>query len=85
LVYLVNVKIKKTICSNVCGILKIFELSYIIAMRIQITFGLIVKLPSQSCDSKCSYVHIRDGPRFFDQVGHQTTIASIGNKHFFTR
>ena len=27
----------------------------------------------------------RDRPRFFDQVGHQTTNASIGNKHFFTR
>ena len=24
----------------------------------------------------------RDRPRFFDQVGHQTTNASIGNKHF---
>ena len=28
---------------------------------------------------------IRDRPRFFDQVGHQTTNASIGNKHFFTK
>ena len=27
----------------------------------------------------------RDGPRFFDQVGHQTTNASIENKHFFTK
>ena len=25
----------------------------------------------------------RDRPRFFDQVGHQTTNASIGNKYFF--
>ena len=25
----------------------------------------------------------RDRPRFFDQVGHQTTTASIGNKYFF--
>ena len=24
-------------------------------------------------------------PRFFDQVGHQTTNASMGNKHFFTK
>ena len=24
----------------------------------------------------------RDIPRLFDQVGHQTTNASIGNKHF---
>ena len=29
--------------------------------------------------------HTRDRPRFFDQVGHQTTNASIGNKHFFTK
>ena len=27
----------------------------------------------------------RDRPRFFDQVGHQTTNASIGNKYFFTK
>ena len=27
----------------------------------------------------------RNRPRFFDQVGHQTTNASIGNKHFFTK
>ena len=24
-------------------------------------------------------------PRFFDQVGHQATNASIGSKHFFTK
>ena len=24
-------------------------------------------------------------PRVFDQVGHQTTNASIGNKYFFTK
>ena len=28
---------------------------------------------------------IRDRPRFFDQVGHKTTNASIENKHFFTK
>ena len=27
----------------------------------------------------------RDRPRFFDQVGHRTTDASIENKHFFTK
>ena len=27
---------------------------------------------------------IRYRPRFFDQVGHQTTYASIGKRHFFT-
>ena len=27
----------------------------------------------------------RDRPRFFDQVGHQTTNESIGNKHFITK
>ena len=29
-------------------------------------------------------VNIRDRPRFFDQVGHETTNASIGNLYFFT-
>ena len=24
-------------------------------------------------------------PRIFDQVGHQTTYLSIGNKHFYTK
>ena len=28
---------------------------------------------------------IRDRPRFFDQVGHQTTNGSNENKHFFTK
>ena len=28
---------------------------------------------------------VRDRARFFDQVGHQTTNASIRNKHFFTK
>ena len=27
----------------------------------------------------------RDRPRFFDQVVHQTTNESIGNKYFFTK
>ena len=30
-------------------------------------------------------IMIRVGPRFFDQVGHETTYASAGNKHFFTK
>ena len=30
-------------------------------------------------------VSIRVRPRFFDQVEHQTTNASIGNKYFFTK
>ena len=29
-------------------------------------------------------IRIRYRPRFFYQVGHQTTYASIGNRHFFT-
>ena len=29
-------------------------------------------------------IRIRDRPRFFDQVGHETTNAPIGNKHFVT-
>ena len=32
-----------------------------------------------------SDVLTRYRPRFFDQVGHQTTNASMGNKHFFTK
>ena len=28
---------------------------------------------------------LRYRPRFFDQVGHQTTYASMGNKHFITK
>ena len=30
-------------------------------------------------------VVIRVHPRIFDQIGHQTTNASIGNKYFFTK
>ena len=30
-------------------------------------------------------VHIRNRPRFFGQVGHETTDASIEKKHFFTK
>ena len=35
--------------------------------------------------SKWVMFPIRDRPRFFDQVGHQTTYAYVGNKHFFTK
>ena len=35
--------------------------------------------------TNCQVCYIRDRPRFFDQVGHQTTDASIGNKHFFNK
>ena len=34
--------------------------------------------------SKYDEVNFRDRPRFFDQVGHQTTNASIENKHLMT-
>ena len=34
--------------------------------------------------SKVCRLHNRDSSRFFDQVGHQTTNSSIGNKYFFT-
>ena len=30
-------------------------------------------------------LHNRYHPRFFDQIGHQTTSACIENKHFFTK
>ena len=38
--------------------------------------------------SQCTHsdnMYRRDRPRFFDQVGHQTTNASIENEHFFTK
>ena len=31
------------------------------------------------------YFRVRDRPRFFDKVGHQTADTSIGNKPFFTK
>ena len=33
----------------------------------------------------CAGACTRVGPRFFDQVGHETMYASRGNKHFFTK
>ena len=30
-------------------------------------------------------ISVRGRPRFFDQVGHQTTNASIGNEYLFTK
>ena len=30
-------------------------------------------------------LNLRDHPRFFDQVGHQTKYAFIKNKYFFTK
>ena len=38
-----------------------------------------------SCTYMGSHTRIRYRPRFFDQVGYQTTYASMGNKHFFTK
>jgi len=40
-----------------------------------------LSLESQFVNSLCIIYH----PRFFDLVGHQTTIASIGNNYFFTK
>ena len=31
------------------------------------------------------HIFLRYRPRFFDQVGHQTPYASMGNEHFFTK
>ena len=41
-------------------------------------------------DTQYSYLMNHDvtgrvRPRFFDQVGHETTYAPSGNKHFFTK
>ena len=53
---------------------------------------LLLALPDfQTFLEPCLASHIvtkelenRDRLRFFDYVGHQTTNASIGNRHFFT-
>ena len=39
----------------------------------------------KSAISERAGMAIRDLSRFFDQVGHRTTNASIENKHFFTK
>ena len=39
----------------------------------------------QSHDWKGKAIDNRGRQRYFDQVGYQTTNASIGNKHFFTK
>ena len=39
----------------------------------------------QGVDIQVGIMLIRFRPRFFDQVGHQTTNASIGNKYFFNK
>ena len=36
-------------------------------------------------DPKNQVINSNVRPRFFDQVGHQTINASIGNKYFFTK
>ena len=43
------------------------------------------KRQAGSPSSEDEELGIRDRPRFFDQVGHQTTNASIEKKHFFTK
>ena len=42
-------------------------------------FGVVTKVEFTQ-----RYTETRNRPRFFDQVGHQTKYASIGNKHFFS-
>ena len=49
----------------------------------QITVGGIGSNPFQITAD--THLGVRDRPRFFDHVGHQTTNASIENKHFFTK
>ena len=45
--------------------------------------SIVINRPSLGFCMECSSIRVR--PRFFDQVGHQTTNASIGNKYFFTK
>ena len=47
--------------------------------------GTSVRLVLQLQETSCKTIYIRGRPRFFDQVGHQTTNASSGNKYFFTK
>ena len=44
----------------------------------------LLLFPKQSPPFFCK-LNIRVRPRFFDQVGHQTTNAAIENKYFFTK
>ena len=48
-------------------------------MSVKTLFG------SLDCTSAATGAGGRVRPRFFDQVGHQSTNASIGNKYFFTK
>ena len=43
--------------------------------------GNLLSIP----ESYCQAITARYRPRFFDQVRHQTTYASMENKHFFTK
>ena len=52
-------------------------LIFLMLSKIEQELFVCLKLVNQILD--------RDRPRFFDQVGHRTTIASIENRHFFTK
>ena len=45
----------------------------------------ILSSPLKLCQTSFRSLSIRYRQIFFDQVGHQTMYASIGNKHFFTK
>ena len=45
--------------------------------------NIILIRTSEKMSSEDSDIRVRS--RFFDQVGHQITNASIENKHFFTK
>ena len=48
-------------------------------------WGIFSQTTYQDYFVTVSPLYLRDRSRFFDQVGHQTTNTSIGNKHFFTK
>ena len=50
-----------------------------------ICFFSFAIIPAWENQSICLHTPNRYLPRFFDQVGHQTTYAYIGNKQFFTK
>ena len=70
----------------------VLHIYFYVELQIHTTFcfSLVDKLTNCESETKIfllsnTKVCNRDHLRFFDQVGHPTPNASIGNKHFFTK
>ena len=59
--------------------------SYFFSLVFLLVFFLLAKYVFGVRPKKALHRPTRVSPRFFDQVGHQSTNASIGNKYFFTK